>query len=123
LQISLQVFTPKTALGTVRIRETLPGTCPRMLRSETGCKTEIISRKERKTYFLPPFAISQNSQGSEVFSPAYTPYRWSLKVSSGAGRVSDASTSSPDWTTRAYSTHLTLGTELQIYVNKQRAVD
>jgi hypothetical protein len=68
----LQVFTPKTALGTVRIRETLPGTCPRMLRSKTGFKTELISRKERKTYFLPSFAISPNSQGSEVFSPAYT---------------------------------------------------
>jgi hypothetical protein len=45
-----------------------------MLRSKTGYKTELISRKERKTDFLPPFAISQNSEGSEVFSPAYTPW-------------------------------------------------
>jgi hypothetical protein len=44
-----------------------------MLRSKTGCKTELISRKERKTYFFPPFAISQNPQGSEVFSTAFTP--------------------------------------------------
>jgi hypothetical protein len=65
-QISLQAFTPNTALGTVRKWETLPSTCPQMLRSKKGCKTELISRKERKTYSVSPFASSQNSQGSGV---------------------------------------------------------
>jgi hypothetical protein len=58
-----------------------------MLRSKTKCKTELISRKERKTYFLPPFAISQNSQGSEVFSPAYTACTSSFDGSSKAKKM------------------------------------
>jgi hypothetical protein len=43
------------------------------LRSKTGCKTVLISINERKTHCMPPFAISQISQGSKCFSPAYTP--------------------------------------------------
>jgi hypothetical protein len=59
-------FAPKTALDIVRIKETFPGTCPRMLRSKTGCKTQLISRKEQKTYCVPPFAILKIPRGAEV---------------------------------------------------------
>jgi hypothetical protein len=45
LPISMQVFTPKAALGTVRIMETLPGTCPRKLRPKTGCKTVNFEKR------------------------------------------------------------------------------
>jgi hypothetical protein len=49
----------------------------------------LISRNERKTHCMPPFAISQISQGSKCFSPAYTPCNLSAQACGAIGCTSD----------------------------------